>query len=44
MDEKFIKKAREELREEPARKAQALAQFKEWIAKHPFIKSCRQGR
>lgn len=43
MEEKYIKKAREELREEPVRKAQALAQFKDWISKHPFIKECCQG-
>lgn len=43
MEEKFIIKAKEELREEPNRKAQALIQFREWIEKHQFIKSCRQG-
>ncbi|XP_065082761.1 retinaldehyde-binding protein 1-like [Ochlerotatus camptorhynchus] len=33
--------ALEELRETPQIKEQALAQLRDWIAKHPAIKSCR---
>lgn len=43
MDIKFVKKAEDEIREDSTRKAQALAQFKDWISKHRFIKKCRQG-
>lgn len=41
--EKFIQKARVELREEENRKKQALEHFREWIRKHPYIKKIRQG-
>jgi hypothetical protein len=42
--QKFVEKARDELREDDTRKEQALKHFREWIAKHPFIKNIRQGR
>lgn len=32
-----------ELREDETRRTQALEQFRDWIKKHPFIKSCRTG-
>lgn len=38
---KFKKIAKEELREDDNIREQALAQFREWIAKHPHIKKCR---
>ena len=41
--EKFVQKARLELREEENRKKQALEHFREWIRKHPYIKQIRQG-
>lgn len=41
--QKYIEKARDELREDDTRKEQALQHFREWIAKHPFIKNIRQG-
>lgn len=43
LDEKFVVKARKELREDDNRKKQALEHFREWIRKHPFIKEIRQG-
>ncbi|CAO1301244.1 unnamed protein product [Diamesa hyperborea] len=36
-----LKIAREELREDETRKAQALVQFREWISKHPAFKNYR---
>lgn len=42
LDEKFIQKARKELREDENRKKQALEHFREWIRKHPYIKQIRQ--
>ena len=44
LDEKFILKARKELREDENRKKQALEHFREWIKKHPYIKQIRQGK
>lgn len=41
---KLQEKAKNELREDESRKQQSLEQFREWIAKHPFIKSCRTGK
>ncbi|KAG5669804.1 hypothetical protein PVAND_000097 [Polypedilum vanderplanki] len=38
--EHIIKKSKGEIREDESRKQQSLQQFKEWIAKHPFIKRC----
>lgn len=35
------KVAKEELREDDNIRTQALAQFREWLAKHPHIKKCR---
>lgn len=43
MSEKILERARVELREDDVRKSQSLAQFREWLSKHPFIKKCRQG-
>lgn len=43
MDPKFIEKAKVELREDEFRKTQALAQMRDWISKHPFLKGIRQG-
>jgi hypothetical protein len=39
----LIEKARADMREDDARKQQSLEQFREWIAKHPFIKNCKTG-
>ncbi|XP_059612955.1 clavesin-1 [Phlebotomus argentipes] len=39
--EDFLRIAREQLREDDNIRSQALAQFREWIAKHPYIKKCR---
>jgi hypothetical protein len=36
-------KAKIEVREDESRKQQSLEQFREWIAKHPFIKNCQTG-
>lgn len=41
--QKFVEKARDELREDDTRKEQALKHFREWIVKHPFIRNIRQG-
>lgn len=41
LNSKFKKVAQEELREDDNIRGQALAQFREWIAKHPHIKKCR---
>lgn len=43
MDQKFIEIAKNELREDDLRKTQSLAQFREWISKHPFLSEVRQG-
>lgn len=43
LDEKFVLKAKKELREDENRKKQALEHFREWIRKHPYIKQIRQG-
>lgn len=40
----FRKKALEEVNEDESRKEQSLKQFREWIAKHPFIKRVRTGQ
>lgn len=42
LSEKFLEKARVELREDEKRKEQALEHFREWINKHPYIKDIRQ--
>lgn len=42
--DKFLEKAKEELREDDTRKEQALEHFRQWIQKHPFIKDIRQGK
>lgn len=41
VSDKFKKIAKEELREDEETRSQALQQFREWIAKHPNIKTCR---
>jgi hypothetical protein len=43
LSDKFLIKAKEELREDEKRKQQALEHFREWLKKHPYIKSIRQG-
>ncbi|CRK93841.1 CLUMA_CG007368, isoform A [Clunio marinus] len=42
LSDKFLEKARNELREDETRKEQALEHFREWLNKHPYIKSIRQ--
>lgn len=44
MDQKFIDIAKNELREDDLRKSQSLAQFRDWISKHPFLSEVRQGK
>jgi len=44
LSESFRAIAKEELREDENRKQQALQQFKDWIAKHPFVRNVRQGQ
>lgn len=41
---KYKEMAKEELREDESVRTQSLAQFREWIAKHPHIKKCRTGK
>lgn len=41
LNAQFKKTAKEELREDENIRTQALAQFREWLAKHPHIKKCR---
>ncbi|CRL05182.1 CLUMA_CG018229, isoform A [Clunio marinus] len=38
----YIDKAKSELREDETRKSQSLAQFREWISKHPFLSEARK--
>lgn len=44
LSSKFKDIAIEDLREDDTIKSQALAQMREWIAKHPHIKKCRTGK
>lgn len=44
MDPKFIEIARNEIGETELKKSQSLAQFREWLSKHPFLKDARQGK
>lgn len=44
LSSKFKDIAKEELREDESVRTQSLAQFREWIAKHPHIKKCRTGK
>jgi hypothetical protein len=44
MDSKLVEKALLELREDDSRREQSLAQFREWLAKHPFLSQVRQGK
>ena len=43
LDNYFIEKAKNELRETETRKAQSLEQFRDWLSKHAFLKDVRQG-
>lgn len=38
------KRALDELREDDNIREQSLAQFREWISKHPNIRKCRTGK
>lgn len=44
MDKKFVEKALIELGEDESKRVQSLVQFREWLAKHPFLSSVRQGK
>jgi len=44
LSEKYLEMAKLDLREDEARKQQALQQFRDWLKKHPFIRSVRQGK
>lgn len=44
MDAKYIEKAKAELGENDLKKTQSLAQFREWISKHPYLSAVRQGK
>jgi hypothetical protein len=44
MDSKLVEKALLELREDDSRRDQSLQQFREWLAKHPFLSQVRQGK
>lgn len=39
----LLEKIKIEINEDEGRKRQSLVHFKEWIAKHSFIRKCRQG-
>lgn len=41
---KLVEENKVLIRENELRKCQALEQFRDWLKKHPFIKSCRQGK
>jgi hypothetical protein len=41
---KIVEQNKVDIRETELRKCQTLEQFREWLKKHPFIKSCRQGK
>lgn len=41
---KLVEQGKELIREDEARKQQALEQFRDWLNKHPFISNSRQGR
>lgn len=43
LDEKFIIKARNELRETEEIKTEKLKEFRLWIGKHDYFKQSRQG-
>ena len=43
MDQKFIEKAKVELGEDELKKSQALEQFRDYIAKHPFCSDVPTG-
>lgn len=40
----YYKVAQDELREDECRRSQSLVQFREFICKHPAIKTCRNGK
>jgi hypothetical protein len=43
MDQKFIDMAKADFGEDDAKRTQALAHFREWLSKHPFLSQARQG-
>lgn len=43
MDQKFIDMAKTDLGEDETKRTQALAHFREWLSKHPFLSHVRQG-
>jgi hypothetical protein len=43
VDERVLENAKRYLREDESRKQQSLAQFREWLSKHPFIIKCSAG-
>lgn len=43
LSDKYKEMAMEELREDESIRTHALAQLRDWIAKHPNIKKCRTG-
>lgn len=43
LSDKFLEKAKSELREDESRKEQALEHFRQWIQQHQYIRSIRQG-
>lgn len=40
----ILEREKNELREDDARREQSLAQFREWISKHPFINDVKTGK
>lgn len=44
LDNFFVEKARNELRETQSRKTQSLEQFRDWINKHAFLRDVRKGK
>lgn len=44
LDEKFVIKARDELRETDELKKEKLNEFRGWLAKHNYFKNSRQGK
>jgi hypothetical protein len=42
MDKKFIDMAKAELGEDETKRTQSLQLFREWLAKHPFLKGAPQ--
>lgn len=40
----ILEKAKAEIREDETRKVQSLEQLRDFVTKHPFIKTCRTGK